>query len=230
MATQKPISTISYNTESFLKEKLDSLIDNHTIQAYQYIFHKGEDGDKDHIHLRVEPNKRLDPMDLGELFIEYKIGEKRPLKCLTWRPSKEEDWFLYVVHDSDYLKYKYGGGESKEKLPYDWKQIVVSDGYELETVFIRAKASLLHSNASIASRIEKGEKPLNLIKEGINPILINSISNAFYKAQYSEIMEAYQSVRYELDMIYDALEESGLTVNMDATGHFRISPIGENEN
>ena len=43
MATQKPISTISYNSESFLKEKLDIWLSAHIIQAYQYIFHKGED-------------------------------------------------------------------------------------------------------------------------------------------------------------------------------------------
>ena len=46
MATQKPISTISYNTEAFLKEKLESWLAEHLIQAYQYICHKGEDGDK----------------------------------------------------------------------------------------------------------------------------------------------------------------------------------------
>jgi len=108
MATQKPISTISYNTEAFLIEKLEELRKAHTIQAFQYIKHKGEDGDKDHIHLRIEPNRALDPMDLTDLLREYQFGKDKPLGVRTWRPSKEEDWFLYAVHDSAYMKLKYG--------------------------------------------------------------------------------------------------------------------------
>ena len=104
MATQKPISTISYNTEPFLKEKLDTWYQAHIIQAYQYICHKGEDGDKDHIHVRIEPNKKLDPMDLIEQLREYQIGKDKPLGCRPFRPSKEEDWILYAVHDEEYLK------------------------------------------------------------------------------------------------------------------------------
>ncbi len=66
MATSRPISTISYNTEQFLKETLDNWIKQHIIMNYMYICHKGEDGDKDHIHVFIEPNKKLDPMDLME--------------------------------------------------------------------------------------------------------------------------------------------------------------------
>ena len=111
MATQKPISTISYNSEPFLKEVLDSLFKAHIIQAYMYIKHKGEDGDKDHIHLRLEPNKKLDPMDIQTQLREFTPDNDLPLCCRPFRPSKEEDWFLYVVHDPIYLKLKYGGGE-----------------------------------------------------------------------------------------------------------------------
>ena len=91
MATQKPISTISYNSEAFLKEKLDSWVNAHIIQCYQYICHKGEDGDKDHIHLRIEPNKKLDPMSLTEELKEYQIGKEKPLGVRPWRPSSEAD-------------------------------------------------------------------------------------------------------------------------------------------
>ena len=87
MATQKPISTISYNSELFLKEKLDNWIKAHIIQTYMYICHKGEDGDKDHIHVRIEPNKKLDPMDLQAQLLEYKIGNDKPLGCRPFRPS-----------------------------------------------------------------------------------------------------------------------------------------------
>ena len=116
---------------------------------------KGEDGDKDHIHLRIEPNKKLDPMDLQEELREYQVGKEKPLGCRPFRPSKEEDWFLYVVHDSDYLKFKYGGGEKGEKLPYKWQDIKVPEDYDCEIAFIRAKAKLEHTSVNMASRMQK---------------------------------------------------------------------------
>ena len=64
MSTSKPISTISYNTKDFLLAKLNSWYESHLIQAYQVIFHLGEEGDKNHAHVRIEPNKVLDPMNL----------------------------------------------------------------------------------------------------------------------------------------------------------------------
>lgn len=94
MATQKPISTISYNSEKFLKEKLTSWYNAHIIQAYQYILHKGEDGDKDHIHLRIEPNKRVDPMSLSEDLKEFEAGKEKPRGCRPWRPSKRKIGFF----------------------------------------------------------------------------------------------------------------------------------------
>lgn len=121
VATQKPISTISYNSREFLLEKLNLWVEQHLIQTYQVIFHKGEDGDKDHAHVRIEPNKKLDPMDLTEKLKEFVQDNDKPLGVRPWRPSQEEDWFLYAVHDSQYLKLKYKSGEKGEKLPYKKK-------------------------------------------------------------------------------------------------------------
>ena len=91
MATKSPSSTISYNTEEYLRNKLDLWVRSHWIQSYQYIKHKGEDGDKDHIHLRIEPNKTIDLMDLTSELYETDPTNDKPLGVLPWRPSKEED-------------------------------------------------------------------------------------------------------------------------------------------
>ena len=170
MATQKPISTISYNHEYFLKEKLDNLVKQHIIQNYMYIKHIGEDGDKDHIHLRIEPNKRIDPMDLIDLFKEPVPDNPKPLGIRPFRPSKEEDWILYAVHDPEYLNIKYGGGEKGEKIPYQWQDLVVPEimEHDKEIAYIRAKATLKHTSSNLATRIQNGEHPLNLILEGEN--------------------------------------------------------------
>lgn len=68
---------------------------------------------------------------------------------------KEEDWILYAVHDKKYLKFKYGGGEKGEKLPYSWKEIRVPDNYDMEIAFIRARACLEHTSGNIASKMKK---------------------------------------------------------------------------
>ena len=69
MRTSKPIATIAYNTVDFLEQKLAELLRNHKIQDYFFIYHIAEEDEKkDHIHLYIEPNTRIDTMDLQEFF------------------------------------------------------------------------------------------------------------------------------------------------------------------
>jgi hypothetical protein len=67
--------------------------------------------------VKIEPNKKADPTDLIEELRECPSGRDKPLGCRPFRPSKEEDWLLYAVHDEKYLKSKYIE-DAKEKLPY----------------------------------------------------------------------------------------------------------------
>lgn len=225
MATQSPISTISYNTEAFLREKLDSLVNSHTIQCFMYICHKGEDGDKDHIHLRIEPNKRIDPMAISELLKEYVLNESKPRGIRPWRPSKEEDWFLYVVHDPSYLKLKYGGGEKGEKLPYSVSDIFTSSDYDLETAFIRAKASMAHTSANLATRLQSGEDPLALALQGENPYTVNALLRMLNTTDYQRILgkladlrEQYESLSDRFGSLLGVLSANGIQIEFDDDG------------
>lgn len=222
MATQKPISSISYNTEAFLKEKLDTWVKAHIIQAYQYICHKGEDGDKDHIHFRIEPNKKLDPMDLQEQLREWEMGKDKPLGCRPFRPSKEEDWILYVVHDKEYLALKYGGGEKGEKLPYKWQDIKVSEYYDMEVAWIRAKAYLAHSTVNIATRIQKGEDALKLILEGENVYTVNALMRAVSSNDYNRLQLEYQKLNDNYNKLLEAIDDYGLGVELDEEGKMKL--------
>lgn len=222
MATQKPISTISYNTEPFLKEHLDAWLDAHIIQSYQYICHKGEDGDKDHIHLRLEPNKKLDVMDLAEQLREFQIGSDKPLGCRPFRPSKEEDWFLYAVHDEEYLKLKYGGAEKGEKLPYDWTDIRVPDFYDAEVAWIRAKASLKHSSVNMATRMQRGDDAMSLILEGNNPYLVSSILRTLTHTDYEKTARELQFVKFQLSTLARAIQDNGFAIRENDDGSLSI--------
>ena len=215
MRTSKPISTISYNSEEFLKEKLETWINAHIIQSYMYIKHKGEDGDKDHIHLRIEPNKKLDPMNLTEQLKEYKIGDKKPLGCRPWRQSKEEDWILYAVHDKQYLDIKYGGGEKGEKLPYEWQDIIVPEYYDMEIAYIRAKSYLQHTSSNIATRLQKGESALSLALQGENPYMINALMRTLSANDYTRLQDCFYELQSKYSQLIKAIENEGYVIELD---------------
>lgn len=226
MATQKPISTISYNTEAFLREKLEGWYKAHIIQAYQYIKHKGEDGDKDHIHLRIEPNKKLDQMTLTEELREFVLGKDKPLGVRPWRPSKEEDWLLYAIHDEEYMKLKYPDDRG-EKLPYSWEEIQASEGFDMEVAFIRAKASLKHNSSSLMKAMLNGKSSLDLIAEGENVFTVNATMRSLNQTDYERVNRELQRVRNELDKVLSALERSGLGLEADEDGELIVVRYGD---
>ena len=217
--TNKPISTISYNTEAFLVERLEKWRSEHKIQTYMYICHVGEDGDKNHIHLRIEPNCKLDPMNLSADLEEIDPNHEKPLGCRPWRPSVEEDWFLYVIHDKEYLKLKYGGGDKGEKIPYDWHKIVVPDNYDLEVAIVRAYSHLEHTPAKLAERLAKGENALQLISEGENVFQVNACKRALSENDYDRLRREYDYLYAEHEKLKQAIQDKKLTVVVTRTGY-----------
>ena len=209
---------------------MDIWLNAHIIQAYQYICHKGEDGDKDHIHLRIEPNKKLDPMDLLEELREYQIGNDKPLGCRPFRPSKEEDWILYAVHDQQYLKLKYGGGEKGEKLPYKWQDIRVPEYYDMEIAYIRAKAYMEHTSVNMATRLQNGESALNLVLQGENVYTVNALMRALSATDYQRMSEELADANKRLNMLTKAIEDYGLVIECDDDGNLILTKFeGDND-
>jgi len=222
MATREAISTISYNTEPFLREHLDRWIKAHWIQSYQYIYHHGEDGDKDHIHLRIEPNRQLDQMQLTEELREYPAGAEKPLGCQPWRRSKEEDWILYVVHDAEYLRTKYNGGDKCEKIPYEWTDIKVSDMYDIETIYLRAKANLSHTGSNLVKRFRQGERAADMISMGENSYLVSSVLRTLNATDYEKLSMEYENLREYVMQLEEAIADSGHEIVISNDGRFVI--------
>lgn len=220
--TDKPISTISYNTEPFLINRLRELTESHIIQSWAYIFHKGEDGDKDHFHLRLEPNKRVDKMTIREYFNEPDPNCELPLGCRPFRFSKEEEWVLYVVHDPIYMKIKYNDEDGKEKLPYSYTDIKCYIPADLETMWIRAKQALKHSSASIVNQLKDGVSTFSLMQQGENPHLLNAINKCLQENDYSRLAKEYQRLEMKYHKLAGAIEKKGLTLIVDKEGDFDI--------
>lgn len=211
MATSKPISTISYNTAEFLEEKLNDWLVNHKIQAWQYITHIGEDGDKDHHHVRIEPNCRLDPMDLTEELKEFTPNHEKPLGCRPWRPSKEEDWFLYALHDKQYLKIKYAEGKDG-KLPYKEEDIKVSEGYDLRVAVLRARQSLECHTACMIKELQHGKQATELIEEGKDVFRVQALIKSLKATDYEQLAERYNNLCIYVDQLESAIKSANLTL------------------
>lgn len=104
MRTRKPISTISYNSEKYLTLRLNEALDKRQILFWCYIRHFPDaDDKKEHFHVYAEPVSILDTMSFNDSFIEFDLNNNKPLKCLAWRFSRFDDWFLYCLHDREYL-------------------------------------------------------------------------------------------------------------------------------
>ena len=106
MRTSKPISTISYNTEYFLANKLYELKRHGIIDYAMWIKHQPDTDDtKEHFHVYIEPSKMVQTNDLVTLFTEIDLTDpdKKPLGVITFRSSKCTDWLLYGLHDEEYL-------------------------------------------------------------------------------------------------------------------------------
>lgn len=180
MNTAKPISTISYNTRDFLLEVLNNLYKSKIISFYMFIEHKGEKDlttgliDRDHIHLYVEPNRKLNTMDLGELFVEP-IPNGLPLKCINWVSSKSDDFILYNLHDKQYLLTKF---EVRE-YQYCYDDWIVSDVDCFNRLYNMAyNSSGFAKNRNFYKFIENGGSVSQLIQIGaVDP---NQV--AYYKA------------------------------------------------
>lgn len=223
--TSRPQSTVSYNTEPFLKSVLDGLVERHVIQYYMYIPHKGEEGDKDHIHVFFMPNKRMDVMDIQDLFVEPLPGEKKPRRCLGFRPSKEEDWILYDLHDPEYLKAHDVDGNQDGKIEYPPEDMRYSEDFDFDNAYRRAKASQRSSAREISKKLRSGASARELVETGANPQLVSSIAriqrlddnralrNDLYRAEF----KISQLCRY-LEIIL------GFTVLYDEADYHHISP------
>lgn len=132
MRTSKPITTISFNTPAFLRQKLEELQKAGKLSFWAFITHKPEDdegGKKEHIHLYVEPSKMIQTDDLKEELKELDpANPSKPRGCISWNSSKFDPWYLYALHDKRYLASK----SQSRRFHYQHDDIASSDPDDLQ--------------------------------------------------------------------------------------------------
>lgn len=169
MRTSKPFSTISYNSDKFLKLKLNELVSSGKISFWCAIRHKAEsDEKKDHIHLYINPSSMFQTDDLKSYLSEPDTTNiNLPLTCISARSSKTfDDWYLYVLHDKRYLASK---GLSREHH-YSRDALFCSDTNELDLLVNEIDMCKYTIYQTLIEYIQDGKTFQQLLLTGQVPI------------------------------------------------------------
>ena len=186
MRTSREISTISYNTEVFLKFKLFDLVKSGYISDWFYIRHfKEEDESSDHFHVWMKPNKLLDTLDFQRFFEEFDPKKPdKPLKCIDFRYSDADNAILYFIHDAKYLAMK---GESR-KFHYLREDFVFFDEYNFEFLYnhaFRGSDYALKNNQLQAVKDNQDDLS-KLIDSGLVPLSMAGNLCAYSNLRYND--------------------------------------------
>lgn len=175
--TTKPTSTISYNSEPFLADLLRRFFEAGVLKDYRYIFHYGEDGDKDHFHVWLEPNKRIDEALFRKEFDEFDpMRPDKPLGALPFRASKQDDWLIYVLHDDEYLR-NHQSQTDDGKIPYQLEDVHTPFLEQLQRDYKRALQLRQTSNQKVVSAMAQGQSFMDILcTQSANPNTVLAVS------------------------------------------------------
>lgn len=180
------MSTISYNTEDFLIEKLNYMLDHNIIDFWAYIYHyKEEDEEKDHIHLYVVPSQLIDSNQFNREFVEFVEGEKLPRKNRPWVPSSKFDhWFLYIIHHAGYLASK---GQSR-KYHYSIDDVMRSDSVYLLDKVHQIDWTKINPLGSVIEAAKSGISFAEFLqKSNLNILQVRSAQFVFEQVQGGQL-------------------------------------------
>lgn len=178
MRTSKPFATIDYNSDEFLKLKLDELIRARKIDFYAFINHlPEEDEEKPHKHLYIVPSSLFDTNSLIDYLAEIDLSKSlKPFTCIAPRSSKFDDWYLYSLHDVRYLASK---GQSR-KYHYKPEEVISSDKDYLSELVHQIDYSKLYRLDSVQRAVAAGVPFTELVANGVVPIQqINQYEKAY---------------------------------------------------
>lgn len=181
MRTSKAISTISYNSDLFLKNKIEEWKNNGLIEFGMWIRHQpDEDNKKSHCHVFLQPAKLIQTMDFEQDSIELDpCNPDKPFKMISFRVSKESDWLLYAIHDKYYLMEK--GIERNYYYSFDDIQSTCDETLNdiISRISDDRKGRLEYR---IIDCINRGLKWGDIISSGLVPIRYMSGAKIMYEA------------------------------------------------
>ena len=169
MKTSKAFSTISYNSEGFLVATLQRLVDTRKIDFFAFVEHfPEEDETKKHKHLYIVPNGKTDTDQVRNELLEIDVSNPlaKPLGCMPCKSSKFADWYLYALHDSNYLASK---GQSR-KYHYSKGDFTVSDGDYFNEEIHTIDHTKYNRFNELKRALEDGRSFADVLASGIVPL------------------------------------------------------------
>lgn len=203
MQTIRTISNISFNSPDFFEHKVFELLKNGVIDWCHWIAHKAEDDEKkDHIHFVLKPSCRIDTNKLRQQFFEVDANNALPLAPSTdWHPvSSMDDWLLYAVHDTDYLKSK----RQMRKFAYMKKDIRSTDADALNECWRNIDRIKYARLRALEDAVARDIPFYVLVQDGIIPI-----------AQRAQWQRQYMDLQFESKRLYVADEDSAVRNQVD---------------
>lgn len=179
LKTSRPFSTISYNSADFITVKLNDLIRQRKIDFWCFFDHFAEeDESKAHKHLFIVPNGQINTDQIADLLVEIDTtNPTKPLKCIMFKPSKFADWYLYALHDFDYLASK---GQARH-YHYTINDAVCSDFDYLNELVHTIDFSALNRSKALKTAIDDGTPFEELLVNGLIPLQqVNAYQQAYY--------------------------------------------------
>lgn len=225
--TAKPISTISYNSEQFLERLLNRLLSAHVLEDFRYIKHQPEeDEEKEHFHICLFPNKRIDTAILREEFNEVDPTNEKPLGCLPFRTCKTDHWIMYVLHDEKYLAIHHSDNDGDGKIPYELSDIKTPFEEQLRRDHKKALALRQTKNQqAVASLLRSGSITDTILTVDINPMQAIAISNALKidatqsgpnafltNCEKKAIAQAFGLSEDQVKVVDDDIDENGVVI------------------
>lgn len=194
MRTSKPFATISYNTEKFLEVKLKKLINQGILDFYAYIKHLPEEDElKEHIHLWVVPSELIETkVVLAELQeFDKNNPDKPPLGCIPCVSSKFDDWYLYGIHDKNYLATK---GQAR-KYSYQPDEVKNSNAIYLRELVHKIDRSKFIGVERIKNAVADGVTYEEMVCRGQIPVQLINQYRVMYEIMFAGGVGVYRGDR-----------------------------------
>lgn len=181
MKTSKPISTISYNTDEFIRNKIEYWRSCGIIEFGMWIRHEAEaDEKKSHCHVYLKPAKLIQTMDLEMDSCEIDpTNPEKPLKMVSFRISTESDWLLYSLHDKAYLLEK----GLERQFHYDISDIQSTCDDTLQDIITQVSDKRKGSiEYRILDMVNKGMTWQQIVSSGMIPLRYMGGAKIMYQA------------------------------------------------
>ena len=146
-----------------MQTKLNDLVNRRKIAFYAFIEHLPEEDErKKHKHVLIIPNGQINTDQVYDFLLEIDpANPDKPLGCTPFRSSKFSDWYLYSIHDRDYLASK---GQSR-KYFYKNEDFIVSDSdffiEEIHSIDLSSLSKMKNLRNAVSSGVSFEQMVIN---------------------------------------------------------------------